>query len=538
MSTTDEANPQPEPPAPVVPQDKPAAAEPAEKTKLDKWMAKLRWEAYWLLPNLISPPNTRDAAFHDARDKENNSKSRIPAEAELCCSMIWGVELYGPSEIESLYDSIKKLGWNRVGARNPEDNAVDRIRQQRSNGPGGWLNIGSVLTQGTRESFSMTHNYAPLPDGVKSLSVRVFQITSSLTAVLVGFQLADPHVSHYQRETDRDRKTFYRRSVRPQAIEWVEPWHQKEEAVREGRSELRGIIGSWFSWHLPGYFCESGRPSEFPTMELLIAQGPILEQPEKAAARSWEDWRRLLANVPPHEIWTYEADPGLQLAFERQRDAPKGLHILAALDTQTFPKEKVQPFGGDKPSAYGWLCDETLGGILVHSATVEYLKENMQDLNLTRERMKKARSARKHVALTLDEIGDFFDRMLGSSVIARELAKHSKEVSWYRHDCANFTAPGWKNEDRHKLHERICGQVSFLSSQLADEEAALRDHFEQLSTVLSVRESIRAQHRMEWLTVLALVVALASLVIALPALDETKKQIGDFWRSAISAMHK
>jgi hypothetical protein len=71
-------------------------------------------------------------------------------------------------------------------------------------------------------------------------------------------------------------------------------------------------------------------------------------------------------------------------------------------------------------------------------------------------------------------------------------------------------------EFAHALRE----QTKFLATRAIAEEHSLREHFEQLSSVLSVRESIRTQRRMEWLTVVALLVAMGSLWIALPPFEE------------------
>lgn len=121
-------------------------------------------------------------------------------------------------------------------------------------------------------------------------------------------------------------------------------------------------------------------------------------------------------------------------------------------------------------------------------------------------------------ACTLDEIGAFFDRTLGAPVIARELAKQSKQAHWYRHDCAAFSLPPWREGEKPStLPETIQAGVRRLSVQLGEEETALRDQFAQLSSILSVRESIRAQRWMFALTVLALMVASASLLVAIPA---------------------
>ena len=72
---------------------------------------------------------------------------------------------------------------------------------------------------------------------------------------------------------------------------------------------------------------------------------------------------------------------------------------------------------------------------------------------------------------TLHEIRLFFDRTLGTPVIARELAGKSKEAGWYRHDCSRFTAPAWgKTEKLRELSEEIRGRVHFLASRLTNEE--------------------------------------------------------------------
>ena len=59
-----------------------------------------------------------------------------------------------------------------------------------------------------------------------------------------------------------------------------------------------------------------------------------------------------------------------------------------------------------------------------------------------------------------------------------------------------------------------------MAVEVISEERSIREHFEQLSTVLSVRESVRAQKRIEWLTVVALIVAAASFFVALPPIKD------------------
>jgi hypothetical protein len=502
------------------------------REKWDRWKTNLRWHAFRLLPGMVRAPySQRDRAYQQARDEEQNKKSQIPSELNLRCPIIWGVELYGPLEIEALYAGIEKLEWSRIGARHGEPDAVERIREQRASGAGGWMNVGPVLPEGKASTFGLTENRALLPEEVESLLVRVFQVTPSLTAVFIGFRLTGARTERYEREVNQDRSTIYRPVNRPKAITWVEPSHQKKEAVSDARRGLRSMVGDWFAKNLPGYFCGSTPRSQFPTLELLVAQGSIWLDD----LANWSHWRRLLIDSVPYELWSSDDVPGLQLTFERHHDESQGLHLIAGLDATRFPEDKLQGIGSSKPGAYAWYCDQVLDGILVHSATVEYLSQQRRDLNLTRDRMKRVRSGWRHLSRTLGQISGFFDRTLGSSVVARELEKLSDDAGWYRHDCGGFTAPTWDDKGVVVLDETLRKRVAYQSSQFASEESSLREHFEQFSTILGVRESLRATRRMELLTVFALAVGLASLIVALPSLDQTTQRLETFWRAALSA---
>jgi hypothetical protein len=155
-------------------------------------------------------------------------------------------------------------------------------------------------------------------------------------------------------------------------------------------------------------------------------------------------------------------------------------------------------------------------------------------LNLNREQLKNARSGRANLSRTLFAIRQFFDQTLGVPALARELVEKSKTPGWYRHDI-EFTAPGWGSEARRQLSADIQSTTHVMASRLAEDEAAMRGYFEQLSSILNIHESIKLQRRMQVLTFLALVVAVLSLLVAIAApypisqlLKSILHQIGPF----------
>jgi hypothetical protein len=216
------------------------AARQARKEKFDRIKSKLQWRAFRWLPRLIPAPiRPGDRDFHKQVDQEQNL--RVPDDFQLRCPVIWGVELYGPLEIDSLYQGIENLGWRRVGARNSESSPSERIRQERADSSGGWINMGFVLPRGASKGLSDA-NYSILPASVERLMVKIFFLTPSLTAVLIGFRLTDSLTERYAREINQDRTTTYRPTRR--GVEWLEPTHLKSAAVRGARREMRALVGN------------------------------------------------------------------------------------------------------------------------------------------------------------------------------------------------------------------------------------------------------------------------------------------------------
>ncbi|WP_157981372.1 hypothetical protein [Cognatilysobacter tabacisoli] len=497
----------------------PTEAGPATPTfRKRPWHKRLHWLAHWLLPNHVPPPYEWDASYQREQDAQDNASSRIPLELELRANCIWGAELYGPAEIEGLYAGLRKLGWCSGTRTRERDSALFWVTQHRAYGWRGWFNVGPVVRRDQRESYLGVRNVASLPDGVRALMVTIHQLTPSLTAVLIGFRLEDSLARLYEAELNRDRATYRERQPRARGVALIGPTHQKTASVEQVRTMLRHMVGQWFAGQLPGYFSGLTRPDRFPTMELLtLASGSILTEPSGSPRPSIHSWRQLLAHVSNRYVWTYTDQPALQLTMDRFGGEYQGLHIVAAMDLAAYPESALAAFGGHKAGTYAYVGNDLLGGALVRLATVEYLKEHARYLGLSRETLKRARSVRGHVKRTLGEIGRFFDRTLGSPPVMRELAKDSENVHAYRHVCESFVTPAWRGENPLELADEIRRRVHFLASRLDEEESAVRSHFEQLSAILSVQESIKAQRRMEWLTVTAVTVAIASLWVALPS---------------------
>jgi hypothetical protein len=79
---------------------------------------------------------------------------------------------------------------------------------------------------------------------------------------------------------------------------------------------------------------------------------------------------------------------------------------------------------------------------------------------------------------------------------------------------------------RQEIANMLQDRTNWLAKQVRTEEHTAREHFEQLASILSVRESVRAQRRMEWLTLAALFVATGSLAVAIPSIKDWVATLG------------
>src|SRR5690606_29638598 len=232
-------------------------------------------------------------------DGELNEQTRVPEGHRLRVNVVWGVELYGPSEVDSLYAGLERLGWKSVTGA---DNLQKWIQHQRAFGFEASLNVGYVLDQADRGKSFLIHNYAKMPSGVSSMMVRCHQVSPSLTAVIVGFQLEESAARRYEEEINRDRVATLERGP-GSMVSHLDSFHLKETSVKEVRSTLRRIADTWFRQNLPGFFSGLQRSGALPTMELLSARNcsvlQTYDKDQQPKSASFVGWRRLVSHTAP-----------------------------------------------------------------------------------------------------------------------------------------------------------------------------------------------------------------------------------------------
>ena len=409
---------------------------------------------------------------------------------------------------------MRRLGWNdeRLFAFNR--NPGSWIDEQRTYGTEGSFNLGLIDRPG-KSRFLMKARPAPLPEAVDYAHGWIFQLSPSITAVIICFALREPASNTYQREINVDRKTLHEPldgGYRSYDVE-----HAKRRAVDAARVSTRTLVTNWFATNLPGFFSLASDGNRLPTAELLSTDSACLLTSEHRGIE--HDWIQLTSPLGHREVWTLKGMEAVKLCWPDFDDDLR-YHGIVNIRTSLLSAEHLKYRGDPSDSVYVSIVDDRIRGVLVHFASTAALREIVRRLRLAPSTLSPDTATRRGTVKCLEQIRCFFDQSVGVPAFTSELAEKSRTIHSYRWNCAEFQASGWRPEDPPvQISEVLRARTQFLASNAQRLEKETREHMEQLSGILSTRENIRTQARMELVTVGAAILSLASLVVAVMSVD-------------------
>ncbi len=451
----------------------------------------------------------------DNKDDEENRESRLPEGEDLTVAAIWAVEVYGPSEIESLYQNLTRLGWDRsrIGVDN---NAVDWINEQRMYGSVGNFNVGVVTRKGDNRFFVSDRIFAGLPPEVDYLLVYLYQLSASLTCLRIGFVIKDESGNRYRDAIEKTHKT-QRLVDNKNRIYYEGVANSKIKEISSVRIGYRKIAADWVKKELPGFFCRAQDGNKIPTAELIFTKKESLfGKDDPNSGRPYFDWRRVVVNAAHEGHWTAEEFDELQMAMDDCHGNER-YHTIIALKTSSVNAEKMKYRGEPNKSSYVSLCEDHFGGALVYIAGLAFLREIFRSIKVAREGLQ-LNTKKLDVLQKLNLIENFLSDSIGKPSIVSELRNEAKWDNAFRHWCENFTMTRRRDPEIISLPKVFAQRTVYFADKFIAEEAMAREQFEQLSSILNTKESIKTQARMEKWTLVAIFLALASLLAALLAL--------------------
>lgn len=153
--------------------------------------------------------------------------------------------------------------------------------------------------------------------------------------------------------------------------------------------------------------------------------------------------------------------------------------------------------------------------IIARYALASYLRELLRSIKETRQSLS-ARSKVRRSTSEVEKISAFFRRSIGVPTIAREVLALSDDDASFRWNATGFTQQSHRDEEKpYEIKESLKFSLERLSRQLLEEDQDTREFLNQLSSAMGTNKSIAAQRRMELVALLALAVAVISMVFAI-----------------------
>lgn len=497
---------------------------PAEAPTVPKWKQRVRkmvWPLHAWFPNTVPNPYGSNKYYFRKRDTEDNANSTLDKNVSLKLGCILVSEMFGPNEIETLYNGLEKIGWDRERTQVREESNVDWLKTQRLYGTEGRMPIGWVHRLEDARKFVGVRYTAQFPKEFSSLLVSIEQLTPSVTCLSVGFILTDEASLEYAKEINRPAQTTFipKRRHRAYSIWGVD--HMKEERVRRVRQKYRDLGISWLHRNFPGFFSENCERSHFPTAEFLSLEGFTPFDRDALKDRGWQHWSRFVHIDRDFGSWTCTSVPSLKFSFEAERREKIPNHMTVALRWDTLSEDDTRTYGSDSLGSRTYFANERLHGIIARHALASYLRELLRRLKETRQSLSVHSKAHRSTT-EVEQISTFFRRSVGVPSIAREVLALSEDDASFRWNATGFTQQ--IHPDKSKTYEIKEGLKSFLgrlSRQLLEEDQDTREYLNQLSSATGTKESVAAQRRMELIAWSALFVGVISMIVAALAMFES-----------------
>jgi len=434
-----------------------------------------------------------------------NPEETIPPDGEqIAFHAVWAVEAYTPLHADMLFERLERLGLGRNN-RSHRGGIRAQLEVMRGRPRGGaWLNLDHVFPPGGASGFMFDRVEAPLPPGIRCARPALHIPTPSVTLLVTQFVLDDAAATAFDslsRETDFKAQT----RIQTNGVSLIPSDQVKQLALRDLRRELRERAIGWIAEQLPGVFASGLGGHGMPTAELVTTEVAM----PFARANGTHDYAEFAGFGHDPMYWVSDELPHWRLMFDRDDD----VLICAARRPDVVASDDYTQYGDDERWILTYRLREYLDKDLALWAASKLLLAFHARLSAIRDhglRHRPLQTASRRLQKVRDE---FLRDALDARVAAAELEQYAEDESRFE-----WNACEWKSSDDRLREERLLENLRLHigenASALSGAEARLRDGLMVDSSVVGARASLRLNWWMLLITLVALLIALASLVVA------------------------
>ena len=467
---------------------------------------RLQEYGYRKFPSFIPDPERHERLeIYRRHDADDNAKSEPPSDEVIDLRCVWAVEFYTPSEISKLLRGFEKLGWNTDDSLGVDHNPSLWIQRAReSPHGGGWFNLGPIQRPGGGRHFGVDRK-APLPLGVEYALAAMYNLTSSITCIVIGFVLDKTQNGRFEQALRRERQTYTVPLRRRRGHRIMGPVTQKGTDIRTLRAEMRELAAGWLRTHLPGFFASGILAEEYPTCEFLTLRNALPFPPHSARDHTTAEWLRILDIDDDLYVWRAEELRGLKFSWPLPSDRHR-FHAVIAAREDDFSNETLQH------CSLVFYVDEFVKGTLSRWALAGLLSGFERYLNNVRDSADFKSNDKVKPLHLLKDLGSYVSKSVDISAVSAELQRFAKNEGLFKHDINIFYLcdPALYRNEETSLSEALRQQIAERAEWLRNIDRSVRDILIQYGTTLGVRENIKLQKNMAYLTrvILALTIVI------------------------------
>jgi len=426
----------------------------------------------------------------------------VPPEGErITFHCVWAIEAYTPVHAGQLLERLNGLGFGREGVFRRSDLRTQLERARAGPRGGTWLNLDYVFPPGKSGGFMHERVETPLPAGISVARPSLHALTPSVTMLVMQFVLDDEAATAFDRLS---RRTDFkpRTRVHDNGVSMTPSDQVKQEALRNLRAEFRNGAASWVAENVPGAFASNLGGHPMPSAELVTTE--IALPFERHEGRDYVDFAGF-GYDPFH--WVSDEIEHWRLTFDHDED----FAIIAGRRADVVKPDYTQ-HGDDERWPMTYEMQEYLAKDLALWGSSHLLLAFHARLRGIRDhelRPRRFQRAGKRLSTVKDE---FLRDALDARDAAVELERFADdEQRFARHACE------WKGGHERfaddDLLENLRVTLKDNAAALTGAEARLRDGLMVDSSVVGTRAGLR-------INLMALVIAIASLLIAARALTD------------------
>lgn len=452
-------------------------------------------------------------------DIEENEASTPPEGEVIGRPVIKVAECFVGGDIQGLVDGCRALGISPGEKIFGPGNVYEWVKQvRRTSRTGGWVDVGSGHSRSSKQS-QLDSILMDFPTDFSMVHLRAYAPTQSIV-VLVGTFVLCPGVANALDDELRTNR-YLRLHKKGQFTQFSTAVHRKSDALRTERTRVIESASTWLAQTFAGTLSSDFPGSDLPSIEFLTTRmhQPFTESDAKPAGRPGRShYTDLLSIGSPFEVWVSSEIPGWRLGLPWRSDDAQWRIVAACRSTMT-DDELHNDVETPKPAPHEWYhLDDYFDGLLIRLTAIYLLVQYEHAFGDLRDRLATADSEQTALQ-TLDTAHRTLTTLsFDASLVANELKRWAADDYRWPADCIEpYREDPWDldpdpTRKPEKLLETFQVNMTERADWLLDLEPRIRDQLVSRASVLAAGADLRLQRIVLSVSLLALVIALLSLV--------------------------